>query len=85
MISTEEFSTMKMSKKIRTLYGEGIFIVAIRYYKYKINLYLLSDFYIEVFYNPKLDRIDKVEPLIRPTKRMKFYADQIKLPSDLLS
>ncbi len=85
MISINEFSIMKMDKKIQMLYGEGTFIVAIRYYKYKINLYLLSNFYIEVFYNPKLDKIVSIEPLIRPTKRMKFYADQIRLPAGLLS
>lgn len=85
MISADNFSIMKMDKKIQVLYGEGTFIVAIRYYKYKINLYLLSNFYIEVFYSPKLDKIVSIEPLIRPTKRMKFYADQIRLPADLLS
>ncbi len=45
----------------------------------------MSNFYVEVFYNHKLDKIDRVELLKRNTKRVKFYADQIRLPSNLLS
>lgn len=69
---------------IQTLYREGTFIVSIRYYGYKINLYLISNFYIEVFYNHKLDKIERIELLERNNKRIKFYADQISLPANLL-
>ncbi len=69
---------------IQTLYSEGTFIVSIRYYGYKINLYLISNFYIEVFYNHKLDKIERIELLKRNNKRIKFYADQISLPANLL-
>ncbi|WP_246070120.1 hypothetical protein [Mangrovivirga cuniculi] len=67
-------------EKIKCLYLEGEFIVSIRYYKHKVNLYLLSNSYVEVFYNPKTDRIDKIIPLDFKEKRMKFYTDQISLP-----
>jgi hypothetical protein len=69
---------------IQTLFREGTFIVGIRYYGYKINLYLLSNFYVEVFYNHKHDKIERIELLKRKNKRIKFYADQIRLPSNLL-
>lgn len=55
--------------------------MAIRYYGYKINLYLLNNFYVEVFYNHKEDKIEKIEILKLSNKRMKFYADQIQLPN----
>ena len=84
MISQQEFFSMKLDDMIQTLYREGTFMVSIRYYKYKINLYLLSNFYVEVFYNHKLDKIERIELLKRKTKRVKFYADQISLPSNLL-
>jgi hypothetical protein len=69
---------------IQTLYREGTFIVSIRYYGYKINLYLLANFYVEVFYNHKYDKIERIELLKRKNKRIKFYADQISLPANLM-
>ncbi len=84
MISAEKFFLLELDRKIDLLFTEGVFVVSIRYYKYKVNLYLLDNFYVEVFYNHKLDKIEKIEPLRRNTKRMKFYADQISLPPDLL-
>ena len=34
---------------------------------------------VEVFYNHKLDRIHKIQPLDQSSKRMNFYADQITI------
>ncbi len=70
---------MPLHQKIKTLYLEGTFVVAIRYYRHKINLYLLGDEYVEVFYNHKEDKIDKIDFLQRNHSRMKFYLDQIKI------
>ena len=70
-------------EKVKKVYFEGEFIVAIRYYEYKINLYLYNNYYVEVFYNHKKDMIDKVEVLSYQPSRIKFYTDQIKLPADL--
>lgn len=83
MISQQEFFSLNLDTKIRKLYSDGTFIVSIRYYGYKINLYLLSNFYIEVFYNHKFDKIERIELLRRKNKRIKFYADQISLPANL--
>ncbi len=79
----EEFNALPFREKTRRLYEEGTFVVAIRYYGYKINLYLYNEHYIEVFYNHKLDLIERIEPLQGNPSRMKFYSDQIKLPADL--
>jgi len=85
MISQKDFFKMEMDDMIKTLYTEGTFVVSIRYYKHKINLYLLSNFYVEVFYNHKLDKLENVSLLKRNNKRIKFYADQINLPENLLN
>ncbi len=74
------FFNLTLTQQIKTLYEEGTFITAIRYYKYKINLYQLENQLIEVFFNHKLDLIEKVVPLSKNTTRLKFYSDQIKLP-----
>lgn len=83
MVSPSEFSLYPLKDKIKTLFTEGTFIVAIRYYGYKVNLYLLNDFYVEVFYNHKLDLIEKVELFETSNSRLKFYTDQISLPGSL--
>ncbi|MEQ8926880.1 MAG: hypothetical protein RLO81_13755 [Fulvivirga sp.] len=74
-----DFNQLNLKDKIKVLYEEGTFIVAIRYYKYKINLFLFENYYVEVFFNHKLDMIEKIEVMNRNTTRLKFYSDQIKL------
>jgi hypothetical protein len=78
-MSKEEFRQLPLHQKIKTLYLEGTFVVAIRYYRHKVNLYLLENEYIEVFYNHKEDKIDKIDFLPRDHTRMKFYLDQIRI------
>ncbi|MFZ1809213.1 MAG: hypothetical protein WAU36_18410 [Cyclobacteriaceae bacterium] len=80
MISWNEFNDYSFDRKINTLYANGNFVMAIRYYGFKVNLYLLDSFYIEVFFNHKKGRIEKISRLDTTHSRMKFYYDQIKLP-----
>ncbi len=74
-----DFEELKLQDKIKELYENGTFIVAIRYYKYKINLYQLENYFVEVFFNHKKDQIERIEKLELKTSRMKFYCDQIKI------
>lgn len=83
MITWEEFDQWPMDRKVRTLYEQGSFIMAIRYYGYKVNLYVLGNLLIEVFVNHKHAEIEKIILLDTSHSRMKFYSDQIKLPSDI--
>ncbi|WP_262895394.1 hypothetical protein [Penaeicola halotolerans] len=83
-ISKKEFAALTLRDKIDVLYQLGTFVTNIRYYGYKVNLYLLSTFYVEVFYNHKKDLIEKIEFLPQNHSRHKFYSDQIKLPLDLV-
>ena len=85
MISWLEFRNYPLEKKTRTLYEQGTFIMAIRYYGYKVNLYLLGNSYVEVFVNHKLAQIEKISLLDASHSRMKFYVDQIKLPLELMT
>ncbi|MCI0750412.1 MAG: hypothetical protein L0Y35_01105 [Flammeovirgaceae bacterium] len=83
MIAWPEFNTYPLDRKIKTLYEQGTFVMAIRYYHYKVNLYLLGTYYIEVFVNHKHASIEKILLLDTTHTRMKFYSDQIKLPVEL--
>lgn len=83
MIAWKEFRKLTMQEKIDLLYQEGTFVMAIRYYSYKVNLYLLGNIYLEVFINHKNTIIEKITLLDTNNSRMKFYSDQIKLPADV--
>lgn len=80
--SLRQFQGLSLDEQVNFLYRHGTFIMAIRYYDYKINLYLINRNYLEVFVNHKQARIERIEVLDRTSNRMKFYTDQIKI-SDL--
>ncbi len=84
MISWGEYDSLTLDEKVSMLYERGTFVMAIRYYAYKVNLYLLGNFYLEVFVNHKQACVEKIMLLDTTHSRMKFYSDQIKLPVDLL-
>ena len=75
----KSFLELSLRDKIKQLYEEGTFIIDIRYYKHKINLYLYENNYFEVFINDKNSRIEKIELLPAESKRITFYADQLKV------
>jgi hypothetical protein len=83
MIPWTEFRTYPLDAKVKALYEQGTFVMSIRYYRYKINLYVLENYYLEVFVNHKLSAIEKISLLDTQHTRMKFYSDQIKLPSGI--
>jgi hypothetical protein len=82
MIAWTDFEELALEDKISMLYEQGTFVMAIRYYGYKVNLYLLGGYYLEVFVNHKFSLIEKIVPLDPMHTRMQFYSDQIKLPGD---
>jgi len=77
----DSFFKLPIVQQARRLYLEGTFVVSIRYYGYKINLYLYKDEYVEVFYNHKLDLVEKIQLMDYQHTRMKFYADQVNIKS----
>lgn len=83
MMTWKAYNKLPLHRKISVLYERGTFVMAIRYYGYKVNLYLLEDFYLEVFVNHKHASVEKITLLDQSHTRMKFYSDQIKLPCDI--
>ena len=84
MISSAKFLKLPLQEKFKLLCKEGSYIMSIRYYQHKVSLYMLNNYYVEVFYNHRHWGIDKIELLDHNHSRMKFYSDQITLPRDLL-
>lgn len=83
MISWLEYNQLPLEDRITMLYERGTFVMSIRYYGYKVNLYLMGNLYLEVFVNHKQSSIEKIVLLNTNHTRMKFYSDQIKLPDIL--
>jgi len=81
MIRWNRLKNLPLEQRITILYEHAVFVMAIRYYNYKVNLYLLGNEYVEVFINHKHASIDRIALLDTQHSRMKFYSDQIKLPS----
>ena len=81
MISWNQYEQLALDEKIDLLYKHGHFIMGIRYYNFKVNLYLFNDYYLEVFINHKNTQIENINLLDSAHSRMKFYSDQIKLPA----
>ncbi len=80
MITWDQYEQLTLDEKIDHLYKRGSFVMGIRYYNYKVNLYLIGDYYVEVFINHKSTIIERINLLDSSHSRMKFYSDQIKLP-----
>jgi CMP-2-keto-3-deoxyoctulosonic acid synthetase len=78
-INISSFLDLPLLDKVSALYEDGVFIIDIRYYKHKINLYLYDNAYVEVFINDKTSKIEKIERLPLDTTRLQFYADQLKV------
>jgi hypothetical protein len=83
MITWPEYKKLSFDNKVKTLYAEGSFVMAIRYYRYKINLYLLGNFYVEVFVEHKDSSIARIALMDAGCSRLSFYTDQIKLPTGI--
>lgn len=79
MIKWDQLKEFPLEQRIGVLYEQATFIMAIRYYRHKVNLYLLGNEYLEVFVNHKNASIDRICLLDTRHTRMKFYYDQIKL------
>ncbi len=79
MITWQELKEYPLEKRVSVLYEHATFVMAIRYYRYKVNLFLLGNEYLEVFVNHKNASIDRIDLLDPSHSRMKFYYDQIKI------
>jgi hypothetical protein len=75
----DKFFECDTPEQCQILYRQGKFVMAIRYYEYKVNLYQLGNKLVEVFYNHKLDRIHQIQLMDDSSSRMSFYADQVSL------
>ena len=70
------FKILNLSKKGNIVFSEGKYLGVRSYYNYYVNLYLLEEFYVEVFYHPALNKIDKIE-VLEKLKTLDLYIDSM--------
>ena len=60
-MNISEFDKLSFDKKSDKLFTLGNYCGVRAYYNYKINLYSLYDFFVEVYYSPLNNEIEKIE------------------------
>jgi len=85
MISKTKFRQLSITQKGEYVFQEGKYIGFRKYYNHRINLYSLSDFFVEVWYIPAENKIEKIE-VLESEKTLDLYIDKmIELDKELKS
>lgn len=79
LMDRHKFKRLPLREQLRWVYCNGQCVGSIRYYSYKVLLYLLNGYYVEVFYHNNQSVIEKVELFNYNNSRLQFYEDQISL------
>ena len=74
LISKTEFSKLAINMTASSVFSEGAYIGVRHYYQQYINLYLYNDFFVEVWYLPVENSIQKIE-LLKDLKTLNLYID----------
>lgn len=76
MISKTKFRQLSIKQKGEYVFQEGDYIGLREYYNHRINLYSLSDFFVEVWYFPAENKIEKIE-VMESEKILDQYIDKM--------
>ena len=73
-----EYIPLSTDEKAQILWEQGIFVMNRFEGDLAVNLYMLSDFYVEAWYNQKSNKIVKLRPF-RSLNVLEIYLNQIKV------
>ena len=76
MISKTKFRKLSIVQKGEYVFQEGEYIGLREYYNHRINLYSLFDFFVEVWYFPAENKIEKIE-VMESEKTLDLYIDKM--------
>ena len=76
LISKTKFRLLSITQKGEYVFKEGGYIGLREYYNYRINLYSLFDFFVEVWYSPGRNEIEKIE-VMESEKTLDLYIDKM--------
>lgn len=73
-----EFVRMKDDERANYLWDNGSFVTSIKEGGFKLILYVLSDFYVEVKYDTSTNEIIELKPF-RTAKKLESYLEKLNL------
>ena len=76
MISKSRFRQLSIKQKGEYVFQEGDYIGLREYYNHRINLYSLSDFFVEVWYFPAENKIEKID-VLESEKTLDLFIDKM--------
>ena len=76
MITKHKFRNLDIDRKGEYVFQEGKYIGMREYYNYSINLYSLYDYFVEVWYSPNENKIEKIE-VLESEKTLYLYIDKM--------
>jgi hypothetical protein len=77
-INKDNFNDLSLDEKGKIIFSKGSYIAVRDYYNYKVQLYGLKGFYVEVWYNPRTNSIDKIETMDNE-KSLNLYLSDIEI------
>jgi len=78
-MSSKEFNQLTVDQKARVILRESIFLTAIHEYSYKVHLYALGNFFVEVRLTPITSDVMKIGVI--QGKELDKFIHHIELPS----
>jgi len=58
-----EFESLTLNEKAKIIIKDGVFLSKSNYTQLEITLYRVNDFFIEIWYEPSLERVFKIDNL----------------------
>lgn len=62
-MSPVEFENLTLNEKAKVIIKEGVFLSKSKFHNLEITLYRVEDFFIEIWYEPTLERVFKIDNL----------------------
>ncbi len=76
--SEEQFNLMNFDSKAWHVWHHATFIIVRQNRQYRVNLYYLNGYYIQLWYNVKRNKIDKISAT-QSNRVLNSYLDLIEL------
>jgi hypothetical protein len=73
-----EFNMLDLGDKYQTTWDLGLHIDSVITEEFRINLYAINKFYVEVYYNPESNKIEGIKSFIHG-HRLEKYSGNINL------
>lgn len=78
MIDYKHFLRLSLSERFNLINQKGKYLGVREYYNHFINLYLVDDTFIEVWYFPAENKIEKIE-IVEDQKILDLYIDYMNM------